>query len=306
MIPQLRKSVDFFREKIFNQFEANFWVAGGAVRDYFLSGSIDHSVDIDLFFPGRHNWEKVKKSLVKRGYEISFESDNSLKMTKDNTTYDLVKIYQHDPKATIYTFDFTICCCAISRHGIYHHETFFIDLLQKRLVVNDLHKPFNTMSRIRKYIMKGFYIDNENLFKVMKAVREAPENTVPTLIRETCINNEDVQEILHQPLAPAQDNNREVPECNEIQECDINGFFAEAAEEPTFICSDPLITNDTISEARMFEPYGPWRVSAFQPQMEEDDSETQLDTESPRENILIDRGTVVTTTPIIELSEEVL
>ncbi len=188
MIPQLKKCVDHFKEQILSKVDANFWVAGGALRDYFIHGHTKNCSDIDLYFPDNENLEKVKQYLENEKYEIAFESKNSIKMKKDNIIYDLVKIFQRDPKSTIYIFDFTVCCCAVDRYGIYHHESFFIDLVQRRLILNNPQNSFNSLSRIRKYAIKGFFIDNENMFKLMKAIREEPIENVPKAILD--LNND--------------------------------------------------------------------------------------------------------------------
>jgi len=56
MIPQLRSCVDHFKEIILDHVDARFWVAGGALRDYFITGNTSSCADIDLFFPNWPHW----------------------------------------------------------------------------------------------------------------------------------------------------------------------------------------------------------------------------------------------------------
>lgn len=231
MIPQLHKCINYFKDKILNKVDANFWVAGGSIKDYFIYGNTDNCADIDLYFPDNNNFNKVKQYLESQGYEYHAESEYSLKMKKDNNVYDLVKIFHSDPKSTIYFFDFTICCCAVDRYGIYHHESFFIDTLQRRLVMNDIRKPLNSLSRMRKYAMRGFFMDNENLFKLVQSIRETSANQVPLNTEECFVRSpftsetslldgflfdEDCGEDIQRPIRENNHRSMEINQCNEM------------------------------------------------------------------------------------------
>lgn len=196
MIPQLKNTISYFDKLFFSKIDVDFWIAGGALRDYFLYGKVLPGTDYDFYFNNKDDWSKVKKYFTENGYVKKYETENSYKVIKNNTEIDLVKLFYYNPKQTISSFDFTICCCSVSKYAIYHHETFFIDLAQKNIVLNNYNNPINSLIRIKKYMKKGFNIDNYNYLKLIKKSIECPEEKIPQIIKSipediVVINNQE-------------------------------------------------------------------------------------------------------------------
>jgi len=182
MLNQLIDAVDYFRELILNELENCYcWIGGGATRDFFLYGGVLKELsDIDIFFPNQQNYDLAKSYFISHGYTLVYENENATRWQKENNpneyVFELIKIFYRDPKHCIKAFDFTVCCCAIDRSGIYYHETFFMDLARKNLIINDLGNPEGTFFRIKKYMDKGFDIRKDQITILFDAIRNPASN----------------------------------------------------------------------------------------------------------------------------------
>ncbi|MFA5790685.1 MAG: hypothetical protein WC976_06465 [Caldisericia bacterium] len=169
MIKQLQAGVNYFGNLILNDLPAKCWIAGGAVRDYFSGEKM--SSDIDIYFPNEKEFEKARKWLNRgKGYKKIFENSRVLSVLYKKRKYDLVKVYFPNPQETINNFDFTVSCFAVDKEQVYTHETAFIDLAKRRLVINKLPFPISSMQRLQKYILKGFLICNGGLLEIAQAI----------------------------------------------------------------------------------------------------------------------------------------
>lgn len=146
------------------------WIAGGAVRDYFM-GIRQFKTDIDLFFPDETEFLKADIFFIEKGKELR-ETRNSKSFLYKSNRYDLVKKFFSSPDETIKAFDFTVCCAAVDRKRLYLHDSFFIDLSSRKLVINTLPYPLSTLQRMQKYIRKGFSICNGGILEIANAIRE--------------------------------------------------------------------------------------------------------------------------------------
>jgi hypothetical protein len=202
---QLDNCVKYFKRLILDELKpiCITWVAGGCVRDYFSIGKL--TSDIDLFFTCVEDFEKCKKYLIddktrritrtepadnpedddkiiievvdKPQAKVIFENDNVLKVSYRGHKFDVIKKYFPSPETTIIEFDFTVCCAAVDLGRVYTHETFFIDLAKRQLMINKLPFPLSTMWRLQKYINKGFYICSGEMLKLSKAIGALQTNT---------------------------------------------------------------------------------------------------------------------------------
>lgn len=198
MLVQLENCVKFFSKLILNELKdvCITWVGGGCVRDYFSVGKL--TSDIDLYFTCVEDFEKCKKYLLEQtivniereedGKTIierypkpkavkGYENDNVLKLKYKGRDYDLVKKYFPSAADTIKQFDFTVCCGAVDLGNVYTHETFFIDLAKRQLMINELPFPLSTMWRMQKYIQKGYYMCSGEMLKLSKAIGALQTNT---------------------------------------------------------------------------------------------------------------------------------
>lgn len=202
---QLDNCVKYFNKLILNEMKpiCMVWVAGGCVRDYFSVGKL--TSDIDLFFTCVEDFEKCKKYLMEETIrkvtrtepadlpdaedkvieetidkplaKSLFENDNVLKVLYRGRHFDLVKKYFPTPELTIAEFDFTVSCAAVDHGKVYTHNTFFIDLAKRQLMINKLPFPLSTMWRMQKYIKKGYYMCSGEMMKLSKAIGALQTNT---------------------------------------------------------------------------------------------------------------------------------
>lgn len=153
------------------------WLAGGALRDYFMGVKI--MTDYDLFFPDSESYEKCKKHFQSKGGEVKWESENGMKVVYGGKSFDLVKKYFTDPQATIDAFDFTVSMFAVDSERIYHGETTFIDLAKRQLMINKITYPASTLSRAFRYYKKGFAMCRGEMKKIVEAIQDMPKEEQP-------------------------------------------------------------------------------------------------------------------------------
>lgn len=179
------------------------WVAGGCVRDYFSIGKL--TSDIDIFFPSEEDYKKAKAYLCesktrnvtrtepasnpeaddkiiievidKELATVLFENDNVTKVKYRSRHFDLCRKYFPSPELSIAEFDFTVSCAAVDLGKVYTHDSFFIDLAKRQLMINKLPFPLSTMWRMQKYIKKGFYMCSGEMMKLSKAIGALQTNT---------------------------------------------------------------------------------------------------------------------------------
>lgn len=153
------------------------WLAGGALRDYFMG--IPIKTDYDLFFPNEEQYQKTAKYLKGKGCEVKWESDNGMKVKYNGKTYDLIKHFYQSPQETIDAFDFTVSMFAVDSERVYHGETSFIDLAKRQLMLNKLPYPASTLSRAFRYYKKGFSMCLGEMKKLIDAIQDMPKPEPP-------------------------------------------------------------------------------------------------------------------------------
>jgi hypothetical protein len=170
---QLTNAVERYKKIILDELFENgiyCWIAGGAIRDYFMGTKI--KTDYDLFFPNEEQYEKAKKHFINNNAAIKWESDNGMKFSYKGRTYDLIKHYFTGAQETIDNFDFTVSMFAVDRDKVYYGETSFIDLAKRQLMINKITYPASTMSRAFRYHKKGFSICLGEQKKLFLAIKE--------------------------------------------------------------------------------------------------------------------------------------
>jgi hypothetical protein len=153
--------------------EIKCWLAGGALRDYFMGTPV--KTDYDIFFPNEVEYEKAKVYFKAKDAEVKWESDNGMKVKYNGKTYDLIKKFFPDPQSTIDAFDFTISMFAVDAEKVYHGETSFIDLAKRQLMINKITYPASTLSRSFRYYKKGFSMCLVEMKKIIEAIQEMPK-----------------------------------------------------------------------------------------------------------------------------------
>lgn len=151
------------------------WIAGGAIRDYFMGVPI--KTDHDLFFPSQEEYDKCTVFFKAKEAKVKWESDNGMKVIHNGRTFDLVKHFSTGPQECIDGFDFTVSMFAVDSERVYHGETSFIDLAKRQLMINKLPFPASSLSRAFRYYKKGFSMCLGEMSKLVKAIQEMPKET---------------------------------------------------------------------------------------------------------------------------------
>ena len=150
------------------------WLAGGALRDYFMGVVI--KTDYDIFFPSESDYNKAKEYFKSRNAEVKWESENGMKLKHNGKTFDLVKKFFDSPQQTIDNFDFTVSMFAVDFEKVYHGESTFIDLAKRQLMINKITYPASTMSRAFRYHKKGFSMCLGEMRKIYDSIQNAPKH----------------------------------------------------------------------------------------------------------------------------------
>jgi len=158
----------------------NSWIAGGALRDYFLNKPLKS--DCDIFFPSISEFNKAKNYLISKGAKIIWESENGMKVTYKGNTFDLIKIFMLNPMATISRFDFTVSMLATDGKDIYLGDRSLKDLQDRKLVINTIVNPLSTLKRVLKHYRKGFTMSAEETKKLYTSLNNLPYDDTDDLL----------------------------------------------------------------------------------------------------------------------------
>lgn len=172
---QLENAVERYGKIILNEMkEAGIktWIAGGALRDYFMGVRI--KTDYDLFFPNEVEFSKAEVFFKAKNAEVKWDGDNGMKVLYNGRTFDLVKKFFDSPQSTIDAFDFTVSMFAVDYERVYYGETSFIDLAKRQLMINKITYPASTMSRAFRYYKKGFLMCQGEMKKLVESIQAMP------------------------------------------------------------------------------------------------------------------------------------
>lgn len=164
--------VSYFSTLILDKINVDCWVAGGALRDYFIDGDCRNSKDIDIFFK---NNKDLKQALDQFNKSITpvFSNDCVTNFKIKGYTIQFIGAYFFkNPQETINKFDFTACSAAVDKKTIYFAESFFEDINKKSLIIQRLPYPCATLKRLQRYVKKGFTIDGASLHQLAIAINE--------------------------------------------------------------------------------------------------------------------------------------
>ena len=173
---QLENAVERYNEIILKDLcDAGItcWIAGGAIRDYFMGVPI--KTDHDIFFPSKEEYDKCAVWFKAKEAKVKWESDNGMKVVYKGRTFDLIKHYFANPQECINSFDFTVSMFAVDNMSVYYGETSFIDLAKRQLMLNKTPFPASTMSRAFRYYKKGFSMCLGEMRKLVEAIQNMPK-----------------------------------------------------------------------------------------------------------------------------------
>ena len=172
--PAVVLCVEYFKDRVFDKIpSATLWIAGGAVRDWWLHRK--PKSDIDVWFPNADQLAIAKADAELAGWKLTKETAASVNYRTDKGQWVqfVQKHYFASLSQTVEKFDFTVCCAGVERGGtLLVHKDFFIDLAMKRLAINALPYPTSTFKRSAKYAEKGFGfcpMEQKKLLEAMQA-----------------------------------------------------------------------------------------------------------------------------------------
>jgi hypothetical protein len=179
---QVTQALEYFHHQL-GVLPGRWWVAGGAVRDYFAEGRAGK--DIDVFTPDDDEMKKVVAALLDpkgpfKG-KVLYDSPTVTGYRTEVGRVEVVKNHFPTALATIAVFDFTVCCAVYDPAGAAEpgkpgtltvHETFWIDLACRRLVVNALPFPLSSLERIGKFIRRGYRACNGTLLRFVQEIQK--------------------------------------------------------------------------------------------------------------------------------------
>lgn len=149
-----------------------FWVAGGALRSFFLS---EQPRDMDLYFADDATRkiviEKINYHLMAiRQGETNYAS--TWRVHNLPYTIDIIKKNYETPEDTINSFDLSVAKCATDGAALYCDESYFTDLATRCATINTTpDDPLKTLGRIIRYAGMGFTFPQENLSDFLHHVR---------------------------------------------------------------------------------------------------------------------------------------
>jgi len=150
----------------------DYAVAGGAVRDSLVGVKFK---DIDVFCSGPDAVERLESWFSKQeNVRILNGNDVLSNYMLNGNWFQIVKRAFFDrkyPKDLVERFDYTICGAMIHNGELITLPTFFQDSLTKRLRVNTLEFPLNSLERMQKYVKKGYTACNGTILSLAKAIQ---------------------------------------------------------------------------------------------------------------------------------------
>lgn len=167
-----RECKAYFKKLILDRLPAKAWIAGGALRDFFIDAR-EQTKDLDIFFSSLKDFEAAKKWLVAhKAKKLANKNLTTELFAFEKKKLELVKSTFESPDATINAFDFTVCCCAVDKKKVYHVDTFWHDIKTRSLVIHNPYFLYSTMYRVKKHLEKGFEIDRSDLDKLNQRLKE--------------------------------------------------------------------------------------------------------------------------------------
>lgn len=147
------------------------WIAGGAALAIYTK-DFDNVRDYDLFFRTSEEIETARKFLRASGFAESLSSW-SYTFIKSDVVIQLIhkNLYESVDKI-FHSFDFTICCFAISDENIYYTSKAKNNLETKEFDFIFTDCVNNCFKRIAKYGVKGYVPSNKFITDFSKRIKE--------------------------------------------------------------------------------------------------------------------------------------
>lgn len=167
---------DYFLDRFLSPLKdhgaGDLWIAGGAIRDWWLHRKPQS--DIDVWFGGGEAISAAKKAAEALGWALTRETAASVNYRTDKGQWVqfVQKHFFPNLEETLAQFDFTVCCGGVGLDGrVLVHEDFFVDLSMRRLAFNAIPFPTSSFKRSAKYAEKGFKFCPDEQRKLLSALQ---------------------------------------------------------------------------------------------------------------------------------------
>jgi hypothetical protein len=177
--PAFSECVKYFNLNVFEKVAGNFWIAGGALRDWVCHRK--SLSDIDCWFPDMQAIHAATEE-AKKVWTLTKETAATINWKTENGKWVqfVKKTFYPSLQATIEAFDFTACCLGVDREGnVLCHQDALGDIALRRLAFNQILFPTSTFKRMAKYCEKGFRICPDQQSILLAALKkELAESTI--------------------------------------------------------------------------------------------------------------------------------
>ena len=153
-VPKLMKYFDYMPD-------VYCWIGGGGLRSVY-DGS--KTKDIDFFVTCKEDFEKSVDHFLSNGMSLVRKLDIHYWFQRQDG-FDIDLFCKEEGS------DYTVCACAIDRHGsLFQHPAFLKDALARRLIYlgNEINKSMakSRPNRLNRFLKIGYDISKEELIKV--------------------------------------------------------------------------------------------------------------------------------------------
>lgn len=147
------------RDENVNNILNSITVAGGCFRRYMENGTTSEA-DVDLFINNKEDYVNLIDALLRFGYDRAYgfgsEEEEGTRLVNNTFTFDIILKEEQSTSQMINEFDFSVCCLGISKDFIAIHDTYFKDISNKEIVVNNKRDKINSLYRYSKYRNFGY------------------------------------------------------------------------------------------------------------------------------------------------------
>lgn len=156
------------------------FIAGGCFKDLFLKREFK---DIDIFFKNVVDRRQAEEYFRDNSsYSLVYENKNAISFKNQNTgvRLELITCIGGTPEQVLDLFDFSITKFALEKTEDGYRNlfisSFFQDLVEGQLVIDELAAPRSTLSRSYRYRDYGFKLDKVNQDRLIEALKNTQES----------------------------------------------------------------------------------------------------------------------------------
>jgi hypothetical protein len=167
-LPQIQNLVDLLKD-----LDPKSWcLAGGACRKYFENQYRDHDkndllgdTDFDVFVFNQETFNIIDRLLCTTHSTVHGFTSGLVKFK--SKTHPIRKIdIIYNPKyrsaaEVIEDFDLRCCQCYFQEDRFTSVKEFLDDIICKKLVINNIRRPYSTLNRLMRYSRKGYNLTED-------------------------------------------------------------------------------------------------------------------------------------------------